>query len=465
MDLLPNDLLADVLARLHPSLRSLALSRCVCRSWRAAVDALGLIRSDLLPLSVCGIFVSMGHEPAPPEFFSPPSTARRIAGKLDGYVEKLEAIPQIVNCCNGLLLLGGQVVNPATRRQARLPPWPGYDGEHLAFDPAESPHYTVLLNSRHYWRDKKLAGGSEWPPSPYTFCVYSSSSSTGMWEERPFVREGGPAATVADVRSAREPDYRHDVYYHGALYVHCRGDFIMRITLSEEKYQVIKLPAGINASVYDQIYLGKSKGGVCCGIVDYNKQRFQVLFLNEFDGKIEWVLKHDINLETVRLARNRDGQPWILQDSNPVEYDNQGVKVKEALEWDSDNDDGPWTDEDDSEGMKAKETLERGSDNDANPGEDDNGGIRVIETLDWDFDFDDLLENTCEEWHPQCIFIFGFHPYKEVAFLWLSGDGVVACHLNSLKVQDLGNLDVPYRGDVVDTAFVYAPCWMGELSK
>ncbi|CAL4943716.1 unnamed protein product [Urochloa decumbens] len=456
MDLLPNDLLADVLARLHPSLRSLALSRCVCREWRATVDTLGLLqtKTDLLPLSVCGIFVGMGHEPAPPEFFSPPSMARRIAGKLDGYVEKLEAIPQIVNCCNGLLLLGGQVVNPATRRQARLPPWPGFPawhGEHLAFDPAESPHYTVLLNSRHYWHDEKLAGGSEWPPSPYTFCVYSSSSTRG-WEERPFVREGGPATTVADER--RE--------YHGALYVHCRGDFIMRITLSEEKYQVIKLPAGINASVYYQIYLGKSKGGVYCGIVD-DKQRFQVLFLNEFDGKIEWVLKHDINLETVRPARNRDGQPWILQDSNPDEYDNQGVKVKEALEWDSDNDDGPWTDEDDSEGVKAEETLERDSYGDDNLGEDDNEGIKVIETLDWDSD--DLLENTCEEWHPQNIIIFGFHPYKEVAFLWLSGDGVVACHLNSLKVQDLGNLDVPYRGDVVDTAFVYAPCWMGELSK
>ncbi|CAN6298251.1 unnamed protein product [Urochloa humidicola] len=218
MELLPNDLLADILSRLHPSLRSLASSRCVCRAWRAAVDALGLLHANLLPLSVGGIFVGMGHEPAPPEFFSPPSAARRIAGKVDGYVDKdwEGSIPQVVNCCNGLLLLGRHVVNPATRRQARLPPWPRFPvwhGTHLAFDPAESPHYTVLLNSRHYWYDEKIAGGSEWPPSPYTFCIYSSSSSTG---------------TVADVRSAWEPEYRHDVYYHGALYVHCRGDFIMR---------------------------------------------------------------------------------------------------------------------------------------------------------------------------------------------------------------------------------------------
>ncbi|OEL30626.1 hypothetical protein BAE44_0008358, partial [Dichanthelium oligosanthes] len=47
--------------------------------------------------------------------------------------------------------------------------------------------------------------------------------------------------------------------------------------------------------------------------------------------------------------------------------------------------------------------------------------------------------------------------------LWLSGVRVVACHLNSKKVVDLGELHVPYLCDVVDTTFVYAPCLMGEL--
>ncbi|OEL30622.1 hypothetical protein BAE44_0008354 [Dichanthelium oligosanthes] len=212
------DQLPDVLARLHLSPRSLAVSRCVCRAWRATVDGLGLLRADLLPLSVGGIFVNLRHGSAPPEFFVPPSTARRIAGKLESFVEMehLCDIPNVENCCNSLLLDRGHVVNPGS---------PTWHDAYLAFDPAVSPHYTVLLNHRHCWYDKNILEGSEWPPSPYTMCVFSSR--TGRWEERLFVREGGPAGTIADVRSAPEPDYGHDVYYQGALYVHCRREVIL----------------------------------------------------------------------------------------------------------------------------------------------------------------------------------------------------------------------------------------------
>ncbi|KAG2543615.1 hypothetical protein PVAP13_9NG762977 [Panicum virgatum] len=66
------DVLAAVLQRLAP--RSLAVSRCVCRAWRATIDARRMLRGDLLPVSLGGIFVSLGHEPAPPEFFARPST-------------------------------------------------------------------------------------------------------------------------------------------------------------------------------------------------------------------------------------------------------------------------------------------------------------------------------------------------------------------------------------------------------
>jgi hypothetical protein len=54
---LPDDVLADVLARLAP--RSLTVSRCVCREWRAVVDdrCRQLLRPDLLPLTVGGIFI------------------------------------------------------------------------------------------------------------------------------------------------------------------------------------------------------------------------------------------------------------------------------------------------------------------------------------------------------------------------------------------------------------------------
>ncbi|RLM84685.1 uncharacterized protein C2845_PM04G01270 [Panicum miliaceum] len=60
MDSLLGAVAADVLALLPP--RSLAACRCVCKAWRAVVDAGRLLRADLLPLSVGGIFTNMMHE-------------------------------------------------------------------------------------------------------------------------------------------------------------------------------------------------------------------------------------------------------------------------------------------------------------------------------------------------------------------------------------------------------------------
>ena len=54
MDLLPDDLLADVLARLPPC--SLAASRCVRKHWCAIIDTRRLLRADLLPLRLDGFF-------------------------------------------------------------------------------------------------------------------------------------------------------------------------------------------------------------------------------------------------------------------------------------------------------------------------------------------------------------------------------------------------------------------------
>ena len=53
---LTDDLIADVLRRLPP--RGVAVSRCVCRAWRDLVDARRLLRADLLPRSVGGIFMN-----------------------------------------------------------------------------------------------------------------------------------------------------------------------------------------------------------------------------------------------------------------------------------------------------------------------------------------------------------------------------------------------------------------------
>jgi hypothetical protein len=70
---LPEEVLVDILGRLAPC--SLAVSRGVCKAWRAIMDNHHLLRADLLPLSMGGIFISLIREPAPPEFFVLPSMA------------------------------------------------------------------------------------------------------------------------------------------------------------------------------------------------------------------------------------------------------------------------------------------------------------------------------------------------------------------------------------------------------
>ncbi|TVU19130.1 hypothetical protein EJB05_35264, partial [Eragrostis curvula] len=247
------------------------------------------------------------------------------------------------------------------------------------FDPSVSPHYQVLFV--HDPCD--LEGSTEWPPSTCTMWVYSSG--TGRWEETPFVREGGPAGTVVEEPSARA----------------------VEITISEYKYQVIKLPADVNASVYHNLHLVKSKNGPGC--------QLRVWFLNDFN---EWVLKYDINLQSV-LAHFTEkdypvDKPWILHYGK---YNNTKAAAEGISDWDSDND-------------------------------------NVIQ-------IEGGTEEKCNLSQFMCI--FGFHPYKEVDFLYLpNNERVVVCHLDSLKIQDLGPLHLPYRFEAIDKTFVYTPCWTGH---
>ncbi|RCV41460.1 hypothetical protein SETIT_9G137800v2 [Setaria italica] len=193
------------------------------------------------------MFVVTNQPEAAPEFFARPSMTRKIAGKLESYVrmEKHYNTPDIEDCCNGHLLLLEEhvVVNPATRQWARLPPCPsttspegadegsgGFYDVYLVFDPTSSPHYKVLSMKNPLDYKGKVSKGSGWPPSVYMMRVYSPE--TRRWEERPFVREGGPLETTANVRASMG----HATYWHEAL--------------------VIKFPAGINGT---ELYLGKSK--------------------------------------------------------------------------------------------------------------------------------------------------------------------------------------------------------------
>ena len=225
--LLPDDALAAVLARLAP--RGLAACRCVCGAWRAVVDARGLLRADLLPLSVGGVYLGVSYCGFPPLFRRPSAAIRGDLDYLPGTAttdgDDANSTWWVRGHCNGLLLFPEHVVNPATRQVARLPPLPAqasgdgfYRNVYLVFDPTVSPHYEVFSIPAVPYRE-----GSEWPPSPYTLCVFSSR--TWQWEERSFVREG-PA------RGALARKYSHynsySVYWRGALYVQCKDNFVIR---------------------------------------------------------------------------------------------------------------------------------------------------------------------------------------------------------------------------------------------
>jgi len=237
-DHLPDDLLADVLGRLAP--RDLASSRGVCWSWRAVIDGRRLLRADLLPLSLGGIFLLVTSTWFPPLFSRPwTGPAPAICGDLDSFFGADEQrVLDIDFCdhCNGLLLLQEAVMNPATGEWACLPEPPPphvpelewYYQRRLAFDPAVSPHYEVFLipelPGSSLTTLSPLLKQSEWPPSPLVLHVFSSR--TGHWEERTFVREQGghPMVTVADVQSHHlfyNADDHCCTFWRGRLYVQC----------------------------------------------------------------------------------------------------------------------------------------------------------------------------------------------------------------------------------------------------
>jgi hypothetical protein len=98
--LLPDDILACVLRGLAPC--SLAASRCVRKRWRAVIDSRRLLRTDLLPLTLYGIFFIEDLDPVTPKFFANPMTKRKITAADFDYV--YEGQLNIKDHCNGLLL-------------------------------------------------------------------------------------------------------------------------------------------------------------------------------------------------------------------------------------------------------------------------------------------------------------------------------------------------------------------------
>uniref|UniRef100_A0A8R7UZX8 F-box domain-containing protein n=1 Tax=Triticum urartu TaxID=4572 RepID=A0A8R7UZX8_TRIUA len=234
-------MLACVLGRFAPG--SLATARCVCKAWRDTIDARRILRADLLPLSLAGIFINF-NELWFSEFFSRPP-------RPEGLVGNRESRP--VQCamedhCNGLVLHDNRVANPATGWTAPLPPPPPpkgagmecfVDEAYLVYDPTVSAHYQVVLIPCVPYIELHIEPGeeidfdvdpavleSEWPPSSCVQRVFSSS--TKRWEERTFFRDGEAAGTVAYLGTDCSWNKRHAVYWHDALYVHCQKGFVMR---------------------------------------------------------------------------------------------------------------------------------------------------------------------------------------------------------------------------------------------
>uniref|UniRef100_M8B5P5 Uncharacterized protein n=1 Tax=Aegilops tauschii TaxID=37682 RepID=M8B5P5_AEGTA len=333
--LLPEDMLACVLGRLAP--RSLATSRCVCKAWRDTIDARCILRADLLPLSLAGIFINF-NELRYSEFFSRPPRPEGLVGNR----ESRHVQCAMKDHCNGLVLHYNRVANPATGWTAPLPPPPPpkgagmecfVDEAYLVYDPTVSAHYQVVLIPCVPYIELDIEPGeeidfdvdpagleSEWPPSSCVQRVFSSSAK--RWEERTFSREGETAGTVAYLGTDCSWNKRHAVYWHDALYVHCQKGFVMRLSLSNSTYQMIKRPGDLEPESCTDLNLGKSKKGVYFALVRASHQ-IQVWVLTESCGHIKWVLEHDTRLKTTpkKEEEEKAGDKSYSSDSGHMQLD------------------------------------------------------------------------------------------------------------------------------------------------
>ncbi|CAN6294996.1 unnamed protein product [Urochloa humidicola] len=430
---LPDDLIADVLRRLPP--RSLAVSRCVCRAWcDDIVDTRRLLRVDLLPRSVGGIFLNYCTLYSP-EFLSRPTTGPTISGDL----EFIPGISKVVGHCNGLLLVeettDDYVCNPTTRRWARLPPFPvpwrrdtRYGIKRLAYDPTVSPHFEVfLIPSLPHPSNKHPQ--SEWPPSSYALQVFSSE--TWCWHERSFVLEGGHLEERVFVPEGGR--VRDALYWREDLYVLCRIGSVLRISMSNAKYRMVPKPSEAEYEHHGCLSLGRSEKGLYCAS-DHDSHGLRIFLLNESDGQLRWELKHTVDLKSFarKLHAREDYNHqhkvlWRERDINHYKYPYGNSKQREAVE----------------------------------------------DSFEWNSDDDDVLntEDMFEGFYSGYTTFLGFHPYKEVAFLELDLTRAVAYHWNTNKFQDLGNLNpkeyteaAGHAAQLVN-AFIYTPCWMGDFPE
>jgi hypothetical protein len=175
---------------------------------------------------------------------------------------------------------------------------------------------------------------------------------------------------------------------------------------------VIQLPPINEACRRIKPHIGKSEKGVYYGFNHGDGCTLQIWLLNEATSNTEWTLKHEIDLRP-SLANFpwKDGdESWSVQ----VQGVNHEPLESEEPEWDSDNEDG----------IIATAT-EVG-----------------------------VLKGFCGY-----VYILEFHPYKEIVFLHTWSGRVMAYHLSSSNLEDLGYLPV-YDDDKIWSSCAYTPCWM-----
>lgn len=190
---------------------------------------------------------------------------------------------------------------------------------------------------------------------------------------------------------------------------------------------MIKCPTVNQMADVGVLSLGKSERGVYSGVPYICRDgwpRFQVWFLNESCQQMEWVLKSNISLQA--LVQNF---PFIFSGNNNSYNSSWAVT------------------------SKYKEHVEEQA-----------GGAQEAE-FEWDSDDGAVLETKDDDddgtYHNKRISFLGFHPYKEIAFFWISRSRVVSYHLNTSNVQHLGVLN-SYS---ICKSFPYTSCWMGELRE
>jgi hypothetical protein len=250
-----------------------------------------------------------------------------------------------------------------------------------------------------------------------------------------------------------------DISFGGANICACR------LSLSDCKYQLIKAP--IDTQENGQ-FLGKSRNGLYLATIHATCQ-LRVWSLRESSRQIDWVLKHDIDLEPLSMVRLRDIQgfdkTWTVTDD--VDY--------LPCYYDYYNDDDV-NDNDDDEKEKKEEEKVADVEVDEEELEEDEydkeEGVQkennqMATSEGWNTDDENFLN--IEHYDTCCssITFLGFHPYKEVVFLGLASLVAVAYHLKSSKVQYLGKMRPkkyarsPTNG--IYESYLYTPCMIGEL--